>query len=114
MRISTPLAAASFTGLFLAAGQASASPLLALPHAALARFAATAAPLMIPEPASAAFRPSPPAGAGGPASRRRRYRLEQEAGDATDLSKKQATLSPSFRSTDGLIFVTPHGLVSAA
>jgi hypothetical protein len=55
MRISTPLAAASFTGLFLAAGQASASPLLALPHAALARFAATAAPLMIPEPASAAL-----------------------------------------------------------
>ena len=34
---------------------AAASPLSVLPHAALASFAATAAPSMIPEPASAAL-----------------------------------------------------------
>jgi hypothetical protein len=55
MRISTPSSAALLTGLILFAGQASAAPLLALPRAALARFAASAAPLMIPEPASAAL-----------------------------------------------------------
>jgi hypothetical protein len=55
MRISTPLHATLVTALILCAGQASASPLMALPRTALARFAATAEPLMIPEPASAAL-----------------------------------------------------------
>jgi hypothetical protein len=55
MRIAHPLSAALLTALVLCAGQASASPLTALPRTALARFAATAEPLMIPEPASAAL-----------------------------------------------------------
>ena len=58
VRASRPgrLMAGSFMGaMMLVVGPAAASPLSLLPHTALASFAATAAPLMIPEPASAAL-----------------------------------------------------------